>query len=154
MVFIELTGTWILTNGEPLKVSKTIHEMMEEYVYLAASNKKSAIRLISIPSRAVEDTSLYFDLPEAFEEDNSSSVSFSDVYIMKIIISVLFKNISIYATSCVKLFWAHGLLYFYFTSRARIHHTYCEVHAYMTVSTMAVDVRCVANGNSEMESSI
>ncbi|XP_048771384.2 transient receptor potential cation channel subfamily M member 8-like isoform X2 [Ostrea edulis] len=75
-------GSWILTNGEPLKVSKTIHEMMEEYVYLAASNKKSAIRLISIPSRAVEDTSLYFDLPEAFEEDNSSSKSKDDEVFM------------------------------------------------------------------------
>jgi hypothetical protein len=51
--------------------------MMEEYVYLAAYEEKSAIRLISLPSRPVSDTSLYFDLPEAFEDDSNSSVSFS-----------------------------------------------------------------------------
>ncbi|XP_062585980.1 transient receptor potential cation channel subfamily M member 5-like isoform X2 [Saccostrea cucullata] len=59
---------WILSKGEPLTVSKIIREMMEEYIYLDKAASKS-LRLISVPSRPVEDTSLYFDLPEALEDD-------------------------------------------------------------------------------------
>jgi hypothetical protein len=80
MFSMEYTGSWILTKGEPFKLSKTIREMVEEYVYLAAADKKSAIRLISLPSRDVEETSLYFDLPEPL--DDKSIVSFNKVYII------------------------------------------------------------------------
>ncbi|XP_061195246.1 uncharacterized protein LOC133203486 [Saccostrea echinata] len=59
---------WILSKGEPLTVSKILREMMEEYIYLEKPVRKD-IRLISIPSKPVTDTGLYFDLPEVLEND-------------------------------------------------------------------------------------
>lgn len=62
--------SWILSQGEPLKISKIIREMVEEYVYLEKPNQASPIRLVSIPSKEVVDNeTLYFDLPEVYENE-------------------------------------------------------------------------------------
>ncbi|XP_061195394.1 transient receptor potential cation channel subfamily M member 5-like [Saccostrea echinata] len=63
---------WILSKGEPLTVSKIIREMMEEHIYLEKAASKS-LRLISVPSKPVEDTGLYFDLPEVLEDDGDQA---------------------------------------------------------------------------------
>ncbi|XP_062617598.1 transient receptor potential cation channel subfamily M member 2-like [Saccostrea cucullata] len=62
----------ILSKGEPLKVSKIVREMMEEYIYLEKPARPN-LRLISVPSKPVEDTGLYFDLPEVLEFDENQS---------------------------------------------------------------------------------
>ena len=45
--------------------------MVEEYVYLEtpSNSMKSPVRLVSIPSKPVDDETLYFDLPEKYEDD-------------------------------------------------------------------------------------
>ena len=67
-IFIE---SWILSRGEPTKISKIVREMVEEYVYLEtpSNSMKSPVRLVSIPSKPVDDETLYFDLPEKYEDD-------------------------------------------------------------------------------------
>ncbi|XP_078340024.1 transient receptor potential cation channel subfamily M member 8-like isoform X2 [Crassostrea virginica] len=48
--------------------------MVEEYVYLEtpSNSMKSHIRLVSIPSKPVDDETLYFDLPEKYEDDKTN----------------------------------------------------------------------------------
>ncbi|XP_061195247.1 uncharacterized protein LOC133203487 [Saccostrea echinata] len=62
----------ILSKGESLKVSRIVREMMEEYIYLEKP-AKSNLRLISVPSKHMEDNSLYFDLPEVAEVEEKQS---------------------------------------------------------------------------------
>lgn len=65
---------WILSQGEPLKISKIIREMVEEYVYLEKPDQTSPIRLVSIPSKQVVDSeTLYFDLPEVYQNETKVS---------------------------------------------------------------------------------
>ncbi|XP_078309609.1 transient receptor potential cation channel subfamily M member 8-like [Crassostrea virginica] len=66
--------SWILSRGEPTKISKTVREMVEEYVYLETplNSTKSPVRLVSIPSKPVDDETLYFDLPEKYEDDKTN----------------------------------------------------------------------------------
>ena len=42
--------------------------MVEQYIYLQ-SEQTPSIRLISIPTKPVDDETLYFDLPEKYEDD-------------------------------------------------------------------------------------
>ena len=70
-VFKFYSESWILSRGEPTKISKIVREMVEEYVYLEtpSNSMKSHVRLVSIPSKPVDDETLYFDLPEKYEDD-------------------------------------------------------------------------------------
>ncbi|XP_078339995.1 transient receptor potential cation channel subfamily M member 8-like isoform X3 [Crassostrea virginica] len=72
---LRATGkSWILSRGEPTKISKIVREMVEEYVYLEtpSNSMKSPVRLVSIPSKPVDDETLYFDLPEKYEDDKTN----------------------------------------------------------------------------------
>lgn len=66
--FWNFTECWILSKGEPTKISKIVREMVEQYIYLQ-SEQTPSIRLISIPTKPVDDETLYFDLPEKYEDD-------------------------------------------------------------------------------------
>lgn len=70
---------WILSQGEPLKISKIIREMVEEYVYLEKPDQTSPIRLVSIPSKQVVDSeTLYFDLPEVYQNETKDEYNSSE----------------------------------------------------------------------------
>ncbi|XP_078339991.1 transient receptor potential cation channel subfamily M member-like 2 isoform X2 [Crassostrea virginica] len=66
---------WILSKGEPTKISKIVREMVEQYIYLQ-SEQTPSIRLISIPTKPVDDETLYFDLPEKYEDDKNQDKFF------------------------------------------------------------------------------